>query len=70
MLFICKPEGFAPVMCCSSFQLKSCILKLTVKLSIIVLAHLNKERKVIIWEDAGNNTSGNNNQTKSLNKIH
>lgn len=66
MLFICKPEGFAPVMCCSSFQLKSC----TLKLSIIVLAHLNKERKVIIWEDAGNNTSGNNNHTKSLNKIH
>lgn len=37
---------------------------------MIVFVHLNKERKVIIWEDAGNNVSGNNNQTKSLNKIH
>lgn len=37
---------------------------------IFFVVHLNKERKVIIWEDARNNVSGNNNQTKNLNKIH
>lgn len=37
MLFTYKHEGFVPVICCSSFQLKSIILKLTLKLGMILL---------------------------------